>query len=119
MTKQMSLYGILKDHNNWAAQIDTTPQFPDMILFTSQNKAIITGKPSRDETKYHLPPNVLQGHSQFVSDVSSDSRFALSGSWDGILCFLDFKIVTTTRQFVSHTKGAASSSDNWQIVSRS
>uniref|UniRef100_A0A8C6G7E3 Uncharacterized protein n=1 Tax=Mus spicilegus TaxID=10103 RepID=A0A8C6G7E3_MUSSI len=55
MMEQMTLYGILKDHNSWIAQMDTTPQLPDMILFMSQNKAIITGKPSRDKTKYPGP----------------------------------------------------------------
>ena len=63
MMEQMTLYGILKDHNSWIAQMDTTPQLSDMILFMSQNKAIITGKPSRDKTKYRTLHYALQGRS--------------------------------------------------------
>ncbi|WOL17565.1 guanine nucleotide-binding protein subunit beta-like protein [Canna indica] len=73
---------------------------------------------------YGVPRRRLTGHSHFVQDVvlSSDSQFALSGSWDGDLRLWDLNTGATTRRFMGHTKDVLSvafSVDNRQIVSAS
>lgn len=52
--------------------------------------------------------------------LSQDSRYCLSGSWDGSLRLWDIKKGVTSRRFVSHTKdvlAVAFSPDNRQIAS--
>jgi guanine nucleotide-binding protein subunit beta-2-like 1 protein len=52
--------------------------------------------------------------------LSQDSRYALTGSWDGTLRLWDLKKGVTSRRFVSHTKdvlAVAFSPDNRQIAS--
>lgn len=66
----------------------------------------------------------LTGHSQCVQDVviSSDSNFALSGSWDKTLRLWDLNVGETVRTFQKHTSdvnSVAFSADNRQIVSGS
>jgi len=70
------------------------------------------------------PVKSLHGHGHFVSDVviSSDGKYALSGSWDKTLRLWDLFTGQSTRQFVSHEKDVLSvafSADNRQIVSGS
>jgi guanine nucleotide-binding protein subunit beta-2-like 1 protein len=62
------------------------------------------------------------GHSHFISDLqlSQDSRYCLSGSWDGTLRLWDLKKGSTSRRFVNHTRdvlACAFSPDNRQIAS--
>ena len=62
------------------------------------------------------------GHSHFVSDLalSQDSRYVLSGSWDGTLRLWDLKKGSTIKRFVSHSRdvlAVAFSPDNRQIAS--
>ncbi|OMO63452.1 hypothetical protein COLO4_32435 [Corchorus olitorius] len=59
-----------------------------------------------------------------VQDIvlSSDSQFALSGSWDDELRLWDLSAGTSDRRFVGHSKDVLSvafSIDNRQIVSAS
>merc|ERR1711991_1136697 len=66
----------------------------------------------------------LDGHSNFVQDVqiSSDSQFGLSASWDGSLRLWDLQKGQSTVRFVGHTKDVMScafSPDNRQIISGS
>jgi len=67
---------------------------------------------------------VLSGHSHFISDLdlSQDSRFCLSSSWDGSIRLWNLKTATTRKTLVGHSKDVLSvafSPDNRQIASGS
>jgi len=120
----MSMRGVLEGHGGWVTQIATTPEQPDMILSASRDKSIIVWTLTRAEGAYGTPRRALLGHSHYVSDVviSSDSSFALSGSWDGCLRLWDINTGACTRTFKGHTKDVLSvafSADNRQVVSGS
>jgi guanine nucleotide-binding protein subunit beta-2-like 1 protein len=82
---------------------------------------------SRVRSFFEFSLNVLLnvralGHSHFVSDLalSQDSRYVLSGSWDGTLRLWDLKKGSTIKRFVSHSRdvlAVAFSPDNRQIAS--
>jgi guanine nucleotide-binding protein subunit beta-2-like 1 protein len=63
-----------------------------------------------EEGNYGFAHRCLTGHAHFVQDVaiSSDSQFALSGSWDGTLHLWGLNTGTTTRRFNGHTKDVLS-----------
>lgn len=70
------------------------------------------------------PQRALTGHSHFISDItlSSESKFALTGSWDNTLRLWDIEAGRTTYRFMGHTKDVLSvtmSPDNRQIISSS
>lgn len=120
----MAYKGELKGHNGWVTAIATTPENPDMLLTASRDKSLIVWNLTRDEEKFGVPQKRLVGHSHYVQDVaiSSDGKYALSGSWDATLRLWDLEAGKTTRRFVGHTKDVLSvafSPDNRQIISGS
>jgi guanine nucleotide-binding protein subunit beta-2-like 1 protein len=124
MSEQLVLRGELRAHNGWVTQIASTPVDPNMIVSSSRDRSIIVWQITRDVEEFGVPRKSLRGHSHFVEDVviSSDSQFALSGSWDGSLRLWDLNSGRTTRRFVGHTMdvlAVAFSADNRQIVSGS
>jgi len=123
-TESMSLRGTLTGHSGWVTQIATTSENPDLLLSASRDKTILVWHLNRTEASYGYAKRALVGHSHFVSDVviSSDSSFALSGSWDGTLRLWDITTGECTRTFKGHTKDVLSvafSADNRQVVSGS
>jgi guanine nucleotide-binding protein subunit beta-2-like 1 protein len=77
-----------------------------------------------DEKEWGKARKVLSGHSHFVSDIdlSQDSRFCLSSSWDGTIRLWNLKTATTRKTLLGHTKDVLSvafSPDNRQIASGS
>ncbi len=83
---------------------------------------IIERKDTDEEKEWGVTRRVLKGHSHFISDLqlSQDSKYCLTGSWDGTLRLWDIKKGSTIRRFVSHTRdvlAVAFSPDNRQIAS--
>ncbi|MBA0790176.1 hypothetical protein Gohar_014841 [Gossypium harknessii] len=118
------LRGTMRAHTDMVTAIATPIDNSDMIVTSSRDKSIILWHLTKDEKTYGVPRRRLTGHSHFVQDVvlSSDSQFALSGSWDGELRLWDLSAGTSARRFVGHTKDVLSvafSIDNRQIVSAS
>lgn len=96
------------------------------VLFAGADKRIIVWNlhASPDAEGVGFARRSLTGHSQCVQDVviSSDSNFALSGSWDKTLRLWDLNMGETVRTFQKHTSdvnSVAFSADNRQIVSGS
>eukprot|EP01025_Chloroclados_australasicus_P038403 TRINITY_DN3951_c0_g1_i1.p1 TRINITY_DN3951_c0_g1~~TRINITY_DN3951_c0_g1_i1.p1 ORF type:complete len:328 (-),score=41.79 TRINITY_DN3951_c0_g1_i1:295-1278(-) len=117
--------GDLVGHAGWVTSIATPIDLSsDIILSSSRDKTVIMWKLTRYEGEFGTPIRSLRGHNHFVEDVvlSSDSQFALSGSWDGTLRLWDLQNGTCTERFVGHSKDVLSvafSVDNRQIVSGS
>jgi guanine nucleotide-binding protein subunit beta-2-like 1 protein len=125
--------GYLKGHGGWVTAMQVGEQtFEDgstkeFLISGSRDKTLIIWdieekKETDEEKEWGHPKKVLKGHSHFISDLtlSQDSRYALTGSWDGTLRLWDLKKGVTSRRFVSHTKdvlAVAFSPDNRQIAS--
>lgn len=115
----------LKGHNDWVTAVAASAANPDLVISASRDKSLIVWNlEDQGDGKVGYPKRSLRGHSHFVSDVvlSSDSLFALSGSWDGTLRLWDLQKGICTRRFVDHKKDVLSvafSADNRQIVSGS
>merc|ERR1712147_80319 len=101
----------------------------EFLLSGSRDKSLIIWDlhdvSDADGTKEHgKPRKVLTGHSHFISDIdlSSDSRFALSSSWDGTIRLWNLAAAETGKTLFGHTKDVmtvAFSPDNRQIASGS
>ncbi|VEL10827.1 unnamed protein product [Protopolystoma xenopodis] len=141
--EQVVLRGCLKGHRDWVTQIATTAPFPDVILSSSRgsylglfratfisllmrilDKTLILWALTRENDNFGVAKKSLHGHNHFVSDVvmSSDGRFALSGSWDKTLRIWDLETCQTTHRFFGHTGDVLSvafSADSRQILSGS
>ncbi|XP_026444139.1 guanine nucleotide-binding protein subunit beta-like protein [Papaver somniferum] len=118
------LQGTLVGHSDMVTAIACPTDNPNMIVSSSRDKSILVWTLNKQEGNYGVPKRRLTGYNHFVQDValSSDTQFALSGSWDGELRLWDLNTGVTTRRFVGHTKDVLSvafSTDNNQIVSTS
>lgn len=132
---KLTYTGFLKGHNGWVTTIKCgTEKAED----GSDKEFLISG--GRDSTliRWDLrevtdadeekdagaPAKVMTGHSHFISDIdiSQDSRFCLSASWDGTIRLWNLKDAATRKTFTGHGKDVLSvafSPDNRQIASGS
>ncbi|KAK4767090.1 hypothetical protein SAY86_014840 [Trapa natans] len=124
MAEALTLKGTMRAHTDMVTAIAIPIDNSDIVVTSSRDKSIILWKLTKEDKVYGTPHRRLTGHSHFVQDVvlSSDSQFALSGSWDGDLRLWDLNTGVSTRRFTGHTKDVLSvafSVDNRQIVSAS
>jgi guanine nucleotide-binding protein subunit beta-2-like 1 protein len=103
-------------------------QYRDFLLSGSRDKSLIiwdlVDKAEADDNEFGKPRKIMKGHSHFVSDIdlSQDSRFALSSSWDGTIRLWNLASAQTRKTLVGHAKDVLSvafSPDNRQIASGS
>lgn len=129
MNDVLQFVGVLEGHRDWVTCIRTSPadtDRPNTIVSTSRDKKVMIWKygPEESSTTAGYALKCLSGHSQPVSDLalSSNGRYALTGSWDKTLRLWDLETATTLRTFKGHTSdvnSVALSADNRQIVSGS
>lgn len=126
--------GYLKGHNGWVTcmkmgeEETSTNVYQEFLISGSRDHKLMIWDLSKDdadeEKEMGKPRKVLNGHSHFVSDLdlSSDSRFALSSSWDGTIRLWNLKTATTRKCLMGHNRDVLSvafSPDNRQIASGS
>jgi guanine nucleotide-binding protein subunit beta-2-like 1 protein len=132
---RMSYKGFLKGHNGWVTCMKSgSEKQPDgstkeFLLTGARDRSLIVWDlqdvSDADGSKEHgKPKKVMKGHSHFISDIdlSSDSRFALSSSWDGTIRLWNLAVGETRKTLFGHTKDVmtvAFSPDNRQIASGS
>jgi guanine nucleotide-binding protein subunit beta-2-like 1 protein len=121
----------MKGHNGWVncmkvgqEKIDDN-QYKDFLISGSRDKTLIVWDIAEktdtdDDKEWGKPRKVLTGHSHFISDLdlSQDSRFCLSSSWDGTIRLWNLATGTTRKTLVGHSKDVltvAFSPDNRQI----
>jgi len=136
---KLELQGTLTGHNGWVTcmkmgenEEDAGGEFlisgsRDQTLIIWDLRDVAVG----DETGCAgIPKKILTGHSHFISDLdlSQDSRYALSSSWDGTIRLWSLKTATTRKTLSAggdadgHKKDiltVAFSPDNRQIASGS
>jgi guanine nucleotide-binding protein subunit beta-2-like 1 protein len=103
--------------------------YREFLISGSRDKTLICWELDQSgdsdvEKEWGQAKKVLQGHSHFVSDLdlSQDSRFCLSSSWDGTIRLWNLKTATTRKTLIGHSKDVLSvafSPDNRQIASGS
>ncbi|KAJ9461876.1 Guanine nucleotide-binding protein subunit beta-like protein [Diplonema papillatum] len=121
-----SYKGQLKGHGGWVTSIACPQESDKMVLSGSRDGTLIQWDIYNDQMtgSCGTAKRRMVGHSNFVQDVqiSKDSDFGLSASWDGSLRLWDLATGQSTVRFVGHEKDALScafSSENRQIVSGS
>lgn len=127
MDGHFSYDGQLKGHGGWVTSIAAPMDGSDTLLTGSRDRSVIQWDLSEKNPalgEAGVAKKRLDGHSNFVQDVqiSSDSQFGLSASWDGSLRLWDLQKGQSTVRFVGHTKDVMScafSPDNRQIISGS
>ena len=131
--KTLQYRGYLKGHNGWVTCMKVgeeevaKDQYREFLITGARDNNLIIwdlNAPNDMEDECGQPRKILQGHAHFVSDLdlSLDSRFCLSSSWDGTIRLWNLKKGTTRYTLVDHKKDVLSvafSPDNRQICSGS
>jgi guanine nucleotide-binding protein subunit beta-2-like 1 protein len=130
--ERLQQVGILQGHGGWVTGLQAGGSNQEKLLVsTSRDRNLYIWNvdyESNNAGEIDLvegrPQRALTGHSHFISDItlSSESKFALTGSWDNTLRLWDIEAGRTTYRFMGHTKDVLSvtmSPDNRQIISSS
>ena len=142
VTYKLQLRGTLKGHNGWVTcmkmgEEETGPDtYKEFLISGSRDRTLIVWdlnsniSEGDDEKDWGQPKKVMTGHSHFISDLdlSQDSKYCLSSSWDGTIRLWSLKNFATRKTLSSggdpdgHKKDVltvAFSPDNRQIASGS
>ena len=134
-TYKLEYRGYLKGHNGWVTCMKVgeeevaKDQYKEFLISGSRDRSLmiwdLAEKQDADEEReMGKARRILKGHSHFVSDIdlSQDSRFCLSYSWDGTIRLWNLKTCSTRKTLMGHSKDVLSvafSPDNRQIASGS
>lgn len=118
MAESLVLRATLAGHANWvtsiaapvAVQDPHAPPPPAMFVSASRDRSLMLWKVVDTSDAYAVPERSLRGHSHFVQDVvlSNDSKFALTGSWDGTLRLWNLDEGSCAKTFTGHSKDVLS-----------
>jgi len=132
---KLSYRGYLKGHNGHVTCMKVGEEeiskdtYREFLISGSRDKTLIVwdlqeAAETDEEKEWGMPRKVLSGHSHFISDIdlSQDSKFCLSSSWDATIRLWNLKTCETRKTLVGHEKDVltvAFSPDNRQIASGS
>jgi len=126
--------GYLKGHGGWVTTLavgeeQVGDEKVEFLLSGSRDKTLIKWEldPRKDDDEdkeWGRPKRLFTGHSHFVSQVqlTGDSRFAFSSSWDGTCRLWQVATGRTINRLAGHTKdvfSVALSPDDRQIITGS
>lgn len=126
--ESMVILGKLEGHADQVTCLKTSLEKPDLLLSGSRDKTINVWQLHTEESGHQKITGTVKkrlvGHHHIVEDLdlSSDSQYALSSSWDGTLRLWHLETGEATKQFMGHTNDVCSvafSPDNRQIISGS
>jgi len=125
--ESMVILGKLEGHSDQVTCLKTSLERSDLLLSGSRDKTINVWQLEFGVTHQSITGTVkkrLVGHKHIVQDLdlSSDSQYALSASWDNTLRLWHLESGEATKKFYGHTNDVLSvafSPDNRQIVSGS
>jgi len=121
----VELLGVLKGHNGWVTSVCVgTKNDKPLLLSGSRDRTVLVwdldletqSQSNTEEGNLNRvigkPFRALKGHNHFVSclSITSDSKFAVSGSWDKTLRLWDLNTYKTKCVLVGHTKDVLSCS---------
>merc|ERR1719506_2759867 len=108
----MIIKGNLQSHKDQITSLKTSLEHPELLISGSRDKTICVWKleNKNDSTITGLVRKRLVGHHHIVEDLdlSSDSRYALSASWDGTMRLWHLETGQATKQFRGHKKDVLS-----------
>lgn len=122
-THKLDYRGYLKGHNGWVTCMKVgeeevggaKDQYKEFLISGSRDKTLMIWDLNEksdidDQAEMGRARKVLSGHSHFISDIdlSQDSRFCLSASWDGSIRLWNLKTATTRKTLVGHSKDVLS-----------
>ena len=132
---KLAYRGYLEGHTNWVTCMKMGEEevgkdtYKEFLISGSRDRSLIIwdlaqAEQTDEEKAWGKPRKVLKGHSHFISDLdlSQDSRFCLSSSWDGTIRLWNLKTASTRKTLMGHGKDVltvAFSPDNRQIASGS
>lgn len=118
--------GDLKGHDDWVTCIRAADGDDSVLLSTSRDKKLMVWNycPDKQEGAAGYARRAYTGHSQAIQDfcLSSNSKYAITASWDKTMRLWDIETGESMRTFIGHTSdvfSVALSPDNRQIVSGS
>lgn len=126
--------GYLKGHGGWVTTLAVGEETVgdekvEFLLSGSRDKTLIkweldARKDDEEDREWGRPRRMFTGHSHFVSQVqlTGDSRFAFSSSWDGTCRLWSVATGKTINQLTGHSKdvfSVALSPDDRQIITGS
>jgi len=126
--ESMVILGRLDGHSDQVTCLKTSLERPDLLLSGSRDKTINVWQLNTEHNAERQISGTVKkrlvGHHHIVQDLdlSSDSQYALSASWDNTLRLWHLESGEATKKFRGHTNDVLSvafSPDNRQIVSGS
>ena len=123
--------GFLRGHGGWVTSLAVGEEMvgddkKEFLLSGSRDRTLIKWElePKREEDEdkeWGRPRRLFTGHSHFVSEtkLTSDSRYALSSSWDGTVRLWNLATGRTMQKLIGHSRDVltvALSADDRQII---
>jgi len=126
VNESMAIHGTLREHSDQVTCLKTSLEDPNLLLSGSRDKTINVWRLDKMSDNQFEGEVIrkLEGHHHIVEDIdlSTDSKYCLSASWDRTLRLWHLETGEVTKKFHAHTNDVLSCSfspDNRIIISGS